>query len=87
MFKLIGGNLVAINEVTKKEVASIDLRKATGVVDLNANANGSSPASRMTRMRDSDEGLERRPRSWMVEFNDGDGIVFWADKDEDKAVW
>jgi hypothetical protein len=36
VFRVIGGNLVAINEVTKKKVASIDLRKAIAVIDLNS---------------------------------------------------
>lgn len=83
MFKLIGGNLVAINEVTKKEVASIDLCQVEGVVDLNANE--SSP--RTARLRSSDEGMSVRPRSFQVDFAGGEGIVFSADKDEDKITW
>jgi serine/arginine repetitive matrix protein 2 len=82
MFKLIGGKLVAINEVTKKQVASIDLRQAVTLVDLNQVA---SPKT--LRARDSDEGLGTRPRSWSLEFKDGDSILFQADKDEDKAIW
>ncbi len=110
MFKVIGGNLVAINEVTKKKVASIDLRKAIGITDLNADTdhiplgqmgqNGTndgngkkragSPVSRMTvRLRDEDEFVEIRPRSFRLDFEDGEGefIDFWADKQEDKDVW
>ncbi|RSH82804.1 Bud site selection protein bud4 [Saitozyma podzolica] len=84
MFKLIGGTLVAQNEVTRKEVASIDLRKALQVVDLNPNA---SPKSRVTRVDDEEEGWVARPRSWRVVFADGEGIVFSADKEEDKVTW
>jgi hypothetical protein len=84
MFKLIGGTLVAQNEVTRKEVASIDLRKAIQVVDLNPNA---SPKSRVTRVDDEEEGWVARPRSWRVVFADGEGIVFSADKEEDKVTW
>ncbi|WWC99204.1 hypothetical protein V866_006099 [Kwoniella sp. B9012] len=87
LFKLIGGNLVAINEVTKKEVTKIDLRQAISVIDLNAQDNG-TPKSRMTmRPRSSDEGLSVRPRCFMVEFTDGEGITFAADNDKSKEVW
>ncbi|WWC58165.1 uncharacterized protein I303_100701 [Kwoniella dejecticola CBS 10117] len=87
LFKLIGGNLVAINEVTKKEVTKIDLRQAVSVIDLNASSDG-TPKSKMTmRPRSSDEGLSTRPRSFMVEFKDGDGISFAADTDKSKEVW
>nr|XP_019048757.1 hypothetical protein I302_02531 [Kwoniella bestiolae CBS 10118]OCF27687.1 hypothetical protein I302_02531 [Kwoniella bestiolae CBS 10118] len=87
LFKLIGGNLVAINEVTKKEVTKIDLRQAVSVIDLNAQDNG-TPKSRMTmRPRSSDEGLSTRPRSFMLEFKDGEGISFAADNDNSKEVW
>jgi len=86
MFKLVGGNLIAINEVTKKEVTSISLRKATGLVDLNATFG--SPTSRATaRPRSSEEGFAVRPRSFMVEFGEDDGIVFAADKDNEKTTW
>jgi len=83
MFKLIGGNLVAINEVTKKEVASIDLRQMRGIVDLNAI--DSSPKT--ARPRNSDEGIAVRPRSFRADFAGGEVIIFSADKDEDKATW
>ena len=82
MFKLIGGNLVAINEVTKKEVASIDLRRMDNVVDLNA-----VEASPRTARRNSDEGMTVRPRSFRIAFAGGEAINFSADKDEDKAIW
>jgi hypothetical protein len=85
MFKLIGGNLVAYNEITKKEVASIDLRKAMSVVDLNPNA---SPKSRVTRVTEGEEeGWGARPKSWKIVFRDAEGIVFSADRDEDKVTW
>ncbi|EIW73323.1 hypothetical protein TREMEDRAFT_73045 [Tremella mesenterica DSM 1558] len=85
MFRLIGGNLVAMNEVTKKHVASIDLRQAIGVIDLNVS--GGSPKSRMTMRRGSDEGISSRPRSFEMEFKDGETIIFSADTDADKVAW
>ena len=86
--------MVAINEVTKKQVASIDLRKADRVVDTNAlsdspgGGGGGSPTSRMTsRPRASDEVFAVRPRSFSVEFGDGEAIVFSTDKEEEKVEW
>lgn len=84
MFKLIGGSLVAINEVTKKQVTSIDLRQATSVIDIN---DPKQAATSQRHKRGSDEGLEVRERSFLIEFKDGEGIIFSADKDEDKALW
>ena len=74
-----------MNEVTKKHVASIDLRQAVGLVDLNAV--GGSPKSRMTLRRGSDEGMTTRPRSFEVEFKDGAGIIFAADTEAAKKEW
>ena len=84
LFKLIGGSLVAINEVTKKQVTSIDLRKAVQIIDLNDSKQASTS---QRRKRGSDEGLPIRERSFMVEFDDGEGITFSSDKDEDKVLW
>lgn len=78
LMRLVGGNLHAINEVTRKEVASIDLSKATEVVDLNA---------RPTSPKADYDPYAARPRSFEVLFNDGESIQFSADKDEDKLVW
>ena len=87
MFRLIGGNLIASNEVTKKEVASIDLRKALRVVDCNSTVMGTPLSGTSSRPRNSDEGLVTRPRSLRLEFQDDESIVFSCDNDEDKAKW
>ncbi|WRT63799.1 uncharacterized protein IL334_000724 [Kwoniella shivajii] len=88
LFKLIGGNLVAINEVTRKEVTKIDLRQAISVTDLNAAQDNGTPKSKMTmRPRGSDEGFSSRPRSFMLDFKDCDGITFSADTDNSKEQW
>jgi serine/arginine repetitive matrix protein 2 len=86
--------MIAINEVTKKQVFSIDLRKAEAVVDLNAKEDvvGSSPKTTATsrnRGRLSDEvlGGAERPRSFRIEFSSGEGIMFGCDKEEDKVAW
>lgn len=78
MFKLRGASLLAINEVTKREVTSIDMRELKSVVDLNA--------PKKTNDDDYDP-YSARLRSFQLRFRDGEGIVFSADKDEDKAVW
>lgn len=92
MFKLIGGNLVAYNEITRKEVTTIDLRQATGVTDLNPDQSQRDlqSASKPVRLEMDDEGMGMfgaRPRSFRVEFKGGQGIVFSADRDTDKATW
>ena len=76
--------MVAINEVTKKQVTSIDLRKAVSIIDLNDSKQASTS---QRRKRGSDEGLPIRERSFMVEFEGGDGITFSSDKDDDKVLW
>lgn len=94
MFKLIGGNLVAHNEVTKKQVSTIDLRKATRVIDLDEPASASTPANRMSRILvEEEEGWTVRPNSFRVEFGERQGaavtpaITFSADKAADKKIW
>ncbi|GMK59556.1 hypothetical protein CspeluHIS016_0801620 [Cutaneotrichosporon spelunceum] len=75
LLRLVGGSLHGINEVTKKEVASIDLSQATEVVDSNS------------RTGDDYDPYGARPRSFEIRFKDGESISFAADKDEDKLVW
>ena len=81
MFKLIGGNLVAINEVTKKTVSSIDLRKATRIVDLSdiAPAQNDDEEEEYTGF----EGC----RSFRIVFTNGERIDFESGKKDDKAMW
>ncbi|BEI81241.1 hypothetical protein CcaverHIS002_0204010 [Cutaneotrichosporon cavernicola] len=75
VLRLVGGNLYGINEVTRKEVASIDLTQAIDVVDLNAST------------RDDYDPYSTRPRSFEIRFKDGERISFSADKDQDKLIW
>lgn len=74
-FKIIGGSLVASNEVTKKHVISIDLRKAVAVHDDN------KPRER------GDEPYNAMPRSFSITFKDAESITFWCDIDNEKASW
>ncbi|TYJ51830.1 hypothetical protein B9479_007589 [Cryptococcus floricola] len=88
LFKILGGNLIAINEVTKKQVARIDLRQAVSITDLNTATCG-SPNTVATRRGDYDEdgGFGQRPRSFEMLFQDGEAIVFMADTDKAKEGW
>ncbi|ODN96274.1 hypothetical protein I350_08283 [Cryptococcus amylolentus CBS 6273] len=88
LFKILGGNLIAINEVTKKQVAKIDLRQAVSITDLNTATCG-SPNTVATRRGDYDEdgGFGQRPRSFEMLFQDGEAIVFMADTDKAKEGW
>jgi serine/arginine repetitive matrix protein 2 len=97
MFKLIGGNMVAYNEITRKEVTTIDLRQAIAVIDLNPDQSQRDlklAAGRKTPGGGGDDEYDggmgmfgARPRSFRVEFKSGDGIAFSADKDADKSTW
>ncbi|WVQ76151.1 hypothetical protein IAR50_005803 [Cryptococcus sp. DSM 104548] len=89
LFKILGGNLIAINEVTKKQVAKIDLRQAVSITDLNTASCG-SPNTVATKRGDYDEDggfFGQRPRSFEILFQDGEAIVFMADTDKAKEGW
>ena len=83
--------MVAWNESKQKEVVTIDLKHACGVVDLNPDLANMSPASKMTRMTSwdmDDEGYGvARPNSFRVDFDDGEAITFSADSKSEKARW
>lgn len=78
LMRLVGGYLHAVNEVTRKEVSTIDLSLAVEITDLNA----------VPREVTGDyDPYAARPRSFQLRFTDGETIAFTADKDEDKVVW
>ncbi|KZV67288.1 hypothetical protein PENSPDRAFT_635970 [Peniophora sp. CONT] len=84
-FRVIGANLVAFNDVTKRAAASIDLRKAIRVEDPNAPSDGGlvkSPS--LDDDFDFGVGVER---SFRVAFRGGEEILFFADSDDEKARW
>ncbi|TFY68556.1 hypothetical protein EVJ58_g950 [Rhodofomes roseus] len=88
--RLVGANLVAYNDVTKKVTATIDLRKAVAVEDENAARNALSPQSGVSsRSRHVDEldipyGVER---SFRLVFLHDQEITFFADTEEEKTRW
>ncbi|PPQ98778.1 hypothetical protein CVT24_003336 [Panaeolus cyanescens] len=86
--RIIGANLVAFNDVTKKATATIDLKKAIDVIDdQEARNRALSPSSpRGSRFMDDDEmyGVER---SFRLVFPGNQEIIFFADTDEEKSRW
>lgn len=86
---MIGSNLVAFNDVTKKATATIDLKKAVAVEDDDRTADAvTSPASAATsRSRDEFDEVYRVERSFRLIFPNDEEISFFADNDEAKARW
>ncbi|KAH9917565.1 uncharacterized protein B0H18DRAFT_1123545 [Fomitopsis serialis] len=88
--RLVGANLVAYNDVTKKVTATIDLRKAVSVEDDDVAKNALSPQSGVSnRSRHVDEldipyGVER---SFRLVFLHDQEITFFADTEEEKSRW
>jgi hypothetical protein len=89
---VIGANLVAFNDVTKKATATIELKKAIAVEDdQEARPDVLSPASgattRSNRDRDEYDGLGGVERSFRLIFPNDEEIMFFADTNEEKARW
>jgi len=75
--RVIGSNLVAFNDVTKRATATIDLKKAIAVED-----NEKSQLS-----PDEYDGAYGVERSFRLIFPQHQEIIFFADTDEEKAKW
>ncbi|KAF5345332.1 hypothetical protein D9758_008424 [Tetrapyrgos nigripes] len=88
--RVIGANLVAFNDVTKKVTATINLKNAIAVEDnQDPHNHPKSPASGVTSRSRYDEydGIYGVERSFRLIFPDDDEITFFADTDEEKARW
>ncbi|KAJ6593571.1 hypothetical protein B0H19DRAFT_1090989 [Mycena capillaripes] len=88
--RVIGANLVAFNDVTKKATATIDLKKAVAVEDDQEARGAMSPASANTARSsryDEYDGLYGVERSFRLVFPNDQEILFFADTDEEKAKW
>ncbi|GJE91505.1 hypothetical protein PsYK624_076550 [Phanerochaete sordida] len=88
-FRVIGSNLVAFNNVTKKATATIDLKKAIALEDDKKARDGAqSPISPMSPRSfvefDTPYGVER---SFRILFKNDQEIIFYADTDEEKKQW
>ncbi|KAH9006604.1 hypothetical protein EDB86DRAFT_3070591 [Lactarius hatsudake] len=89
-FRVIGANLVAFNDVTKRATVTIDLRKALAVEDIPDPRNRVlSPSSAQTSLGNFDEfeGLYGVERSFRLRFQRNLEIVFFTDTDEEKERW
>lgn len=89
--RVIGANLVAFNDVTKRATATIDLKKAVAVEDDQEARDALSPASgstaRTSRYMDEYECPYGVERSFRLIFPANEEILFYADSDEEKARW
>lgn len=82
--RVIGANLVAFNDVTKKATATINLKKAIAVEDNQDMRTGAlSPA----RSVDDYDGMFAVERSFRLIFPGHQEIFFFADTDDEKAKW
>ncbi|THH07867.1 hypothetical protein EW145_g3090 [Phellinidium pouzarii] len=79
-FRVVGGSLIAFNDVTKRTTATIDLKKAISVED------DQGPDARRRDVDDFD-GIYGVERSFRILFPHGQEITFFADSDEEKARW
>ncbi|KAH9060540.1 hypothetical protein EDB87DRAFT_1615074 [Lactarius vividus] len=89
-FRVIGANLVAFNDVTKKATVTIDLRKALAVEDIPDPRNRVlGPSLTQTSLGNFDEfeGLYGVERSFRLRFQRNLEIVFFTDTDEEKEKW
>jgi hypothetical protein len=82
MFRVIGANLIAFNDVTKKAMATINLKKAIAVEDTQ-----DARSAADGRHRDDYDSLIAVERSFRLVFPSEQEILFFADSDEEKAKW
>ncbi|KAG6837835.1 hypothetical protein H0H93_016203 [Arthromyces matolae] len=84
--RVIGANIVAFNDVTKRATVTIDLKKAIAVEDnqdIRKNALSPGGSSRY----DEDDSLFGVERSFRLIFPHGEDISFFADTDDEKTRW
>jgi len=90
-FRVIGANLVAFNDVTKRATVTIDLRKALAVEDIpdprDRILTPSSAQTSSTSSFDDYEGLYGVERSFRLRFRGNLEILFFTDTDEEKERW
>ncbi|KAG1756276.1 uncharacterized protein EDB91DRAFT_1233131 [Suillus paluster] len=83
--RVIGANLVAFNDVTKKATATINLKKAIAVEDnQDTRTSAVSPGARSV---DDYDGMFAVERSFRLIFPGNQEIFFFADTDDEKAKW
>lgn len=87
-FRIIGANMVAFNDVTKRAITTIELKKAVSLHD-DQERNMKTPASHASSSSYDDEfdgpcGVEK---SFKLLFPGNQRISFFADTEADKARW
>ena len=87
-FRIIGANMVAFNDVTKRAITTIDLKKAVSLHD-DQDRSIKTPASHVSSSSYDDEfdgpcGVEK---SFKLLFPGNQRISFFADTEADKARW
>lgn len=87
-FRIIGANMVAFNDVTKRAITTIDLKKAVNLYD-DQERNMKTPVSHASSGSYDDEfdgpcGVEK---SFKLLFSGNQRISFFADTEADKARW
>ncbi|KAG6860439.1 hypothetical protein C0995_011123 [Termitomyces sp. Mi166 len=84
--RVIGANLVAFNDVTKKATATIDLKKAIAIEDNQEGRKNTLSPGGASRY-DEDDSLYGVERSFRLVFPQGEEILFFADTDDEKTRW
>lgn len=87
-FRIIGANMVAFNDVTKRAITTIDLKKAVSLHD-DQERHMKTPASHTSSNSYDDEfdgpcGVEK---SFKLLFPGNQRISFFSDTEADKARW
>lgn len=87
----MGSSMIAFNDITKKAITTIDLKKAVAVQDdqepqVDVRSPDSAVSARGNRYidRDGPSGVER---SFRLIFNNKEEITFYTDTDEEKEQW
>jgi hypothetical protein len=89
--RIIGAKMIAYNDITRKAIATIELKKAVSVLEdrepsLDVRSPDSAVSARSSRYIDHDGpyGIER---AFKLVFQNNQEITFFADTDEEKAEW
>ncbi|KAI0090533.1 hypothetical protein BDY19DRAFT_991978 [Irpex rosettiformis] len=89
--RIVGASMVAYNDITRKPITTIDLKKAVAVQDdhephIDVRSPASAVSAKSSRYIDHDgpSGVER---SFRLIFNNKEEITFYTDTDGEKEQW
>lgn len=91
-FKLVGPRLTAYHEATRQPRATINLSKASRLINdrntlLDPNVNGPGKSRRKSGFSEDEEGYMFVEEGFRIRFANGEVIDFYADSAEDKEGW